>query len=89
LEKIIVTLASRSAYAVLSLALLLTVAPVQAQKNYGPGASDNQIKLGQSTPLSGPASAFGAGAGRAVLGYFDMLNEQGGTEGCRAITQAG
>jgi branched-chain amino acid transport system substrate-binding protein len=81
LEKIIVTLASRSAYAVLSLALLLTVAPVQAQKNYGPGASDNQIKLGQSTPLSGPASAFGAGAGRAVLGYFDMLNEQGGING--------
>src|SRR5262252_9398735 len=52
-----------------------------AQKTYDPGASDTEIKLGQSTPLSGPASAFGAGAGRAVVGYFDMLNAQGGVNG--------
>lgn len=52
-----------------------------AQKAYGPGASDTEIKLGQSTPLSGPASAFGAGAGRAVVGYFEMLNAQGGING--------
>ena len=30
-----------------------------ADKKYDPGASDTEIKLGQSTPLSGPASAFG------------------------------
>ena len=54
---------------------------VQAQKAYGPGVSDTEIKLGQSTPLSGPASAFGAGAGRAVVGYFEMINEQGGING--------
>src|SRR6202021_1250486 len=29
----------------------------------------------------GPASAFGAGAGRAVVGYFEMLNAQGGING--------
>ncbi|WP_092518823.1 ABC transporter substrate-binding protein [Afipia sp. GAS231] len=52
-----------------------------AQPTYSPGASDTEIKLGQSTPLSGPASAFGAGAGRAVVGYFEMLNEQGGLNG--------
>jgi branched-chain amino acid transport system substrate-binding protein len=52
-----------------------------AQKTYDPGASDTEIKLGQSTPLSGPASAFGAGAGRAVVGYFEMLNAQGGITG--------
>ena len=51
------------------------------KKAYDTGASDAEIKLGQSTPLSGPASAFGAGAGRAVVGYFDMLNEQGGVNG--------
>jgi branched-chain amino acid transport system substrate-binding protein len=56
-------------------------APAYAQKAYGPGASDTEIKLGQSTPLSGPASAFGAGAGRAVVGYFEMLNAQGGING--------
>jgi branched-chain amino acid transport system substrate-binding protein len=52
-----------------------------AQTAYDPGASDTEIKLGQSTPLSGPASAFGAGAGRAVVGYFKMLNAQGGING--------
>jgi ABC-type branched-subunit amino acid transport system substrate-binding protein len=65
----------------LAIATLLAVSPAQAQKAYGPGVSDTEIKLGQSTPLSGPASAFGAGAGRAVVGYFDMLNAQGGVNG--------
>jgi ABC-type branched-subunit amino acid transport system substrate-binding protein len=59
----------------------LLAAPAHAQKAYDPGASDTEIKLGQSTPLSGPASAFGAGAGRAVVGYFEMLNTQGGING--------
>ncbi|MGJ5043112.1 ABC transporter substrate-binding protein [Bradyrhizobium sp. HKCCYLRH1062] len=62
-------------------AALLSFASAHAQKAYGPGVSDTEIKLGQSTPLSGPASAFGAGAGRAVVGYFDMLNERGGING--------
>ncbi|MDE5444871.1 ABC transporter substrate-binding protein [Bradyrhizobium sp. CSA207] len=60
---------------------LLSLSAAHAQKTYDPGASDTDIKLGQSTPLSGPASAFGAGAGRAVVGYFDMLNEGGGING--------
>jgi len=67
--------------ATLAASALLAASPAWAQKAYGPGASDTEIKLGQSTPLSGPASAFGAGAGRAVVGYFDMLNEQGGING--------
>ncbi|BAM88153.1 putative branched-chain amino acid ABC transporter periplasmic binding protein [Bradyrhizobium oligotrophicum S58] len=62
-------------------ATLLSLSAAHAQKTYDPGASDTEIKLGQSTPLSGPASAFGAGAGRAVLGYFEMLNERGGING--------
>ncbi|WMT76961.1 ABC transporter substrate-binding protein [Bradyrhizobium sp. Ash2021] len=65
----------------LAVAMLLAVSSAQAQKAYGPGVSDTEIKLGQSTPLSGPASAFGAGAGRAVVGYFEMLNAQGGVNG--------
>jgi branched-chain amino acid transport system substrate-binding protein len=65
----------------LAIAMLLALSPAQAQKAYGPGVSDTEIKLGQSTPLSGPASAFGAGAGRAVVGYFEMLNAQGGVNG--------
>src|SRR3569832_2103733 len=60
---------------------MLAWTPLHAEKAYGPGVSDTEIKLGQSTPLSGPASAFGAGAGRAVVAYFEMLNEQGGING--------
>jgi branched-chain amino acid transport system substrate-binding protein len=65
----------------LALSALLAVPTAWAQKAYGPGVSDTEIKLGQSTPLSGPASAFGAGAGRTVIGYFEMLNAQGGVNG--------
>jgi branched-chain amino acid transport system substrate-binding protein len=68
-------------WAVPAICVLLAVSSVHAQKAYSPGASDTEIKLGQSTPLSGPASAFGAGAGRAVVGYFEMLNEKGGING--------
>jgi ABC-type branched-subunit amino acid transport system substrate-binding protein len=67
--------------AALAISVLLAGTPANAQKAYSDGASDTEIKLGQSTPLSGPASAFGAGAGRAVVGYFEMLNEQGGIHG--------
>ncbi|WP_225118203.1 ABC transporter substrate-binding protein [Bradyrhizobium sp. BRP22] len=64
-----------------AISALLAATPAYAQKAYSPGASDTEIKLGQSTPLSGPASAFGAGAGRAVVGYFEMLNALGGING--------
>jgi branched-chain amino acid transport system substrate-binding protein len=60
---------------------LLATSSASAQKAYGPGVNDTEISIGQSTPLSGPASAFGAGAGRAVVGYFEMLNQQGGING--------
>lgn len=61
-----------------SIAVLLSVnAPALAQKTYSPGASDTEIKLGQTVPLSGPASAFAA-YGRTYQGYFQMLNDQGG-----------
>ena len=65
----------------LAVSWLIAVSSAHAQSTYSPGASDTEIKLGQSTPLSGPASAFGAGAGRAVVGYFEMLNEKGGING--------
>jgi branched-chain amino acid transport system substrate-binding protein len=81
MEETILTLTANRTWGALTISALLAVSPALAQKAYGPGASDTEIKLGQSTPLSGPASAFGAGAGRAVVGYFEMLNEQGGING--------
>jgi len=54
--------------------------PARAQKKYGPGASDTEIKLGQTMPYSGPASAYGT-IGKLHQAYFKMLNEQGGING--------
>jgi branched-chain amino acid transport system substrate-binding protein len=71
----------RIIWGALAISAMLYASPIHAQKAYGPGVSDVEIKLGQSTPLSGPASAFGAGAGRAVIGYFEWLNAQGGVNG--------
>ncbi|MEO8630276.1 MAG: ABC transporter substrate-binding protein, partial [Betaproteobacteria bacterium] len=62
----------------------LTVHNVSHAKNYGPGVTDTEIKLGQTMPYSGPASAIGA-AGKAELAYFAMVNAKGGVNG-RKIT---
>jgi len=51
-----------------------------AAGEYGPGASDTEIKLGNTMPYSGPASAYGV-IGKAETAYFDMINEQGGVNG--------
>ena len=47
---------------------------------YGPGASDTEIKIGNTMPYSGPASAYGA-IGKSETAYFNMLNQQGGING--------
>ena len=60
----------------------LTVMPAlaQAPKKYDPGINDTQVKIGQSVPYSGPASAFGV-YGRVMQAWFKMLNESGGING--------
>lgn len=59
---------------------LLVSAPASSQKTYSPGASDTDIKLGQTVPLSGPASSFSSYA-RVMVGFFQRLNDQGGING--------
>ena len=54
--------------------------PALAEKKYGPGASDTEIKIGSTMPYSGPASAYGT-IGRAEAAYFKMINDQGGING--------
>jgi ABC-type branched-subunit amino acid transport system substrate-binding protein len=62
-------------------AVVLAASPGHAQKKYGPGASDTEIKIGQTMPYSGPASAYGA-IGKAEAAYFKMVNaEKGGING--------
>jgi branched-chain amino acid transport system substrate-binding protein len=55
-------------------------APAIAQKKYDPGASDKEIRIGNTNPYSGPASAYGT-IGKSIAAYFKMLNEQGGING--------
>ena len=65
--------------AVAALGLALS-APVEAQKKYGPGASDKEIKIGNTNPYSGPASAYGA-IGKAIAASFKKVNDEGGVNG--------
>src|ERR1700716_3942463 len=73
---------NRSTLSALALALALAVGatPALAQKQYGPGATDTEIKIGTTPPYSGPASAYSAGAVSATA-YFAMINERGGVNG--------
>jgi branched-chain amino acid transport system substrate-binding protein len=66
--------------AALAVAAFAVTTTVQAQKAYGPGVTDNSIKLGNTMPYSGPASAYGA-VGKAEIGFFQMINDQGGING--------
>ena len=45
-----------------------------------PGVTETEIKIGQTMPYSGPASAYGV-IGRTEAAYFKMINEQGGVNG--------
>jgi branched-chain amino acid transport system substrate-binding protein len=66
------------------LVLLVGADDAQAQKRYDTGASDTEIKIGNITPYSGPASAYGI-FGKVQDAYFKMLNAEGGING-RKVT---
>jgi branched-chain amino acid transport system substrate-binding protein len=63
-----------------ALALALAAAPVSAQKKYDEGATDTEIKIGNTNPYSGNLSAYSTIA-KAIDAYFKMVNEQGGING--------
>ena len=63
--------------ALLAAALAL---PAAAQKKYDAGASDKEIRIGNTNPYSGPASAYGT-IGKSIAAYFKMVNDQGGING--------
>jgi branched-chain amino acid transport system substrate-binding protein len=70
-------LLSTASAALLSLAL---GSAALAQKKYDPGASDTEIKIGNTMPYSGPASAYGT-IGKAEAAYFKKINDEGGING--------
>jgi len=62
------------------LACALAYPAAAAEKNYAPGVTDTEIKLGQTMPYSGPASSYST-IGKAEAAYVKMINEQGGVNG--------
>ncbi len=66
---------------ILSGAALLAASALSASAGqYGPGASDTEIKIGNTMPYSGPASGLRQ-LGKAEAAYFAMINDQGGVNG--------
>jgi ABC-type branched-subunit amino acid transport system substrate-binding protein len=52
--------------------------PAMAQPT--PGVTATEIKIGQTMPYTGPVAAFSA-LGKGEIGYFKMINDQGGING--------
>ena len=51
-----------------------------AQKKYDPGASDTEIKIGNTMAYSGPASVYSV-FGKTYQAYFNKVNAEGGING--------
>jgi branched-chain amino acid transport system substrate-binding protein len=66
--------------AVTVFALMFCDEPAFAEKQYDLGASDTEIKIGQTVPFSGAYSAY-AGIGKTAAAYVKMINDQGGING--------
>ena len=54
--------------------------PARAAKQYGPGVTDTEIKIGNTGPYSGPASSYGT-IPKSTAAYYRMVNEKGGVNG--------
>lgn len=60
-----------------TLAVVLAIGAVSAAE---PGVTATEIKIGNTVPYSGPASAYGV-LGKLESTFFDMVNQQGGVAG--------
>jgi branched-chain amino acid transport system substrate-binding protein len=63
-----------------ALALAVAANPASAQKKYDQGASDTEIRIGNTNPYSGPASSYGT-IGKTIEAFFKMVNDKGGING--------
>jgi branched-chain amino acid transport system substrate-binding protein len=70
----------RSVLVAASSALAFAAQPARAAKQYGPGVTDTEIKIGNTGPYSGPASSYGT-IPKSTAAYYRMINEKGGVNG--------
>lgn len=66
-----------AAFAAWSFALSI---PAHAQKATYPGVTETEIRIGNTAPYSGPASAYSAIA-KTEEAYFNKINDEGGING--------
>jgi len=59
---------------------ILGARPARAAKDYGPGVTDAEIKIGNTGPYSGPASSYSA-VPKSQVGFWKMIDDQGGING--------
>jgi branched-chain amino acid transport system substrate-binding protein len=52
----------------------------RAAKQYGPGVTDSEIKVGNTAPYSGPASNYST-IWKCEAAYYNMINAAGGING--------
>jgi ABC-type branched-subunit amino acid transport system substrate-binding protein len=65
---------------VMAASLTAIVSSQAQQKDYGPGVTDAEIKIGNIMPYSGPGSALSM-VGRVEEAYFKKINDEGGING--------
>jgi hypothetical protein len=70
----------RSILAAAPSVLAFVALPARAEKQYGPGVTDTEIKIGNTGPYSGPASSYGT-IPKSMAAYYKAVNDQGGANG--------
>jgi branched-chain amino acid transport system substrate-binding protein len=73
------TMSTRTFTLALALVAVLAAAVIPAVAQT-PGVTATEIKIGNTNPYSGPASAYGT-IGKAIAAYFKKVNDEGGING--------
>jgi branched-chain amino acid transport system substrate-binding protein len=79
-ETAVKRLTRRTILAAAPAALAFAAPRLAHAKEYGPGVTDSEIKIGNTGPYSGPASSYGT-IPKSMAAYYKMVNDQGGVNG--------
>lgn len=65
-----------------ALVLAVVIIALAIERTCAAGPGDNEIRIGNTMPYSGPAAAYGA-VGKIISAYFEKINADGGINGRR------
>ena len=63
-----------------ALILASMAGPLATERVSAASPGDNEIRIGNTMPYTGPASAYGV-IGKVIAAYFDKINAEGGING--------